>query len=99
MHVDQERKNYLPGPHPPLSHETLLEFKIVLFRLCHKPVQEYVIYLEKSLLKKYSMYTVASGVKFIPQNGILQFVTMKVTLDSYICGLFLVLTVSLPRWC
>ena len=44
------------------------------------------------------MYTVASGVKFIPQNGILQFVAMKVPLDSYICGLFLVLTMSLPRW-
>ena len=73
----------MPGPHLPLNHETLLEFKIVLFRLCHKPIQEYVICLENSLLKKCSMYIVASGVKCIPQNGILQFVAMKVTLDSY----------------
>ena len=29
------------------------------------------------------MYIVASGVKCIPQNGILQFVAVKVTLDSY----------------
>ena len=63
-----KKKSYLPGPHLPLNHETFLEFKTVLFRLCHKPVQKYVIYLEKSLLKKYSMHIVASGVKFMPQN-------------------------------